>query len=222
MGPIKHSRSKSPVASPLEDAQADSVEEEIITPAPAPWAPLYRTESTRPPMLFAPVRPGVPSPDIGAQLAAEEKALSGEPVEAVEEAHAGGGSSSTGTARKATVGSKHRGWMITAFTPNAFDWTKAPATLSYLIYQHEIAPTTRGHHMQAFAYFKNAIAMRSVKEVCATCGWPEPHVEAVRGKIEDAKKYCSKEETRAPGCHPIELGTQPEQGKPSTFWCYID
>lgn len=77
----------------------------------------------------------------------------------------------------------------------------------YICFQGEIgAGGTR--HLQGLVIFDNPRALAGVKRVIGD----RAHIERMRGTFEQARSYCSKEETADPTLPFIERGTPPQQG----------
>ncbi len=77
-------------------------------------------------------------------------------------------------------------------------------TVTYCVFQREIAPTTGQVHLQGFICFSKKMRRSSVvalrlfgREVM----WFEP----ARGSLKQCEAYCSKEESRAPGAEPMTV-----------------
>lgn len=63
-------------------------------------------------------------------------------------------------------------------------------------------------HIQGFLYYRNARTIEAVRKDFLPA---HPHIEPMRGTIDQAIAYCSKEESRIAG--PIEHGQRPTQGR---------
>jgi len=63
-------------------------------------------------------------------------------------------------------------------------------------------------HIQAFLYYRNARTIDAVRKDFLPA---HPHIEPMRGTVDQAIAYCSKEESRVAG--PLEHGLRPAQGK---------
>lgn len=91
------------------------------------------------------------------------------------------------------------------------EWPKldlAANHIKYLIYQHELCPTTGKDHLQTYIEFKNARhTTGGIQKILGA----NVHIEARRGTRHDARKYCYKSDTQIRPC--IELGTWTEQGE---------
>ena len=76
--------------------------------------------------------------------------------------------------------------------------------------QLEICPTTGRIHLQFWCGFDHNQRFNRMKLLAPTAHW-----EVLRGTVEQAREYCSKAETKMPGCEYIEWGMVPEnkQGK---------
>lgn len=75
----------------------------------------------------------------------------------------------------------------------------------YLVYQLEKGEEGTLHY-QGYIHFEKVVRISALKKINARAHW-EPR----RGTHEQAKAYCTKEESRQEG--PWELGEEPQQGK---------
>lgn len=84
-----------------------------------------------------------------------------------------------------------------------------PDTANYMVFQCEIAPTTKLEHFQAYVEWKDKMTMKAIKEAFndATI-----HIEERRGTQKQAIEYCTKEDTRKPNAKPIHWGKPKLQG----------
>jgi len=99
-------------------------------------------------------------------------------------------------------------WMVTAFDQlDSFDPTQWPS-FRYCCYQREICPQTGREHIQGYVMFAKRVGLSFLKKLDGTA-----HFEPRRGTHDQAKDYCSKEDTRKPGCEPVEAGDPPKPGK---------
>jgi len=82
--------------------------------------------------------------------------------------------------------------------------------------QLETAPDTGRFHIQGFVIFPTNKRFNAVVSLLGSL-FPEiqaPHVEMMKGNVEDSERYCSKVESRALGTEPRVWGDRPEgQGK---------
>lgn len=109
--------------------------------------------------------------------------------------------------------SRARRFMFTIFLTESEIDSVCENVRSWGVYggaQLEICPETGRLHLQGFVCFDRAMRMSALKRLHATAHW-----ETMRGTLEDAEKYCSKEESRMPGKEPFKWGTRPAQGKRS-------
>lgn len=79
--------------------------------------------------------------------------------------------------------------------------------IKYICMQLERSPTTGRNHIQGFACFSRSWRIGRIRRMFGS----DCHVENRRGTVEQAKQYCSKEETRIAG--PYEHGEPPQQGR---------
>lgn len=80
----------------------------------------------------------------------------------------------------------------------------------YAIWQLEAAPTTGQLHLQGYAEFDSPVSLSTLRNLD---GVENAHWEARRGSADQAREYCSKQETRVDG--PWTFGLPSEQGKRS-------
>lgn len=73
----------------------------------------------------------------------------------------------------------------------------------YLVYGHEIAPTTGTPHLQGYIYFKNPRSVKSVRKQFDGC-----HIEPAKADAIDNKEYCTKVDAE----NFVERGEIPRQG----------
>ncbi len=73
--------------------------------------------------------------------------------------------------------------------------------MKYCIYQIEECPNTKKRHLQGYFVFSARKRLDSVKKLL---GDNTIHLEKRRGSHDEAKKYCSKDESRLEG--PFEFG----------------
>lgn len=105
--------------------------------------------------------------------------------------------------------------MFTLFSPPNIVTESQYATVTYYVYQKEIAPTTGREHWQGYIEFESPVRFATMKK--HVFGDDTVHLEPRMGSQEDAIEYCMKEETRAPGEQPVVWGTpyNRHQGKRS-------
>lgn len=87
---------------------------------------------------------------------------------------------------------------------------------SYGVGQVELCPTTAKPHIQGFVVFnKNVTGKRLIESFKEFMNKHACHIDKMKGTIEQSEAYCSKAETRAPGCDPFTWGTKKtnRQGK---------
>ena len=120
--------------------------------------------------------------------------------------------------------SRQRHWVFTSFCieiaglwnnahkePAVGEWEKTFAEeVCYLCFQLELSPETNRLHLQGYVKFGKATRMATAKRIL---GDPGIHLEPMRGTIEQAIAYATKNETRVEG--PFSYGAIPksEQGK---------
>lgn len=102
-----------------------------------------------------------------------------------------------------------RRWCFTSYSDKVNIKTD---NIDYIIYQHEICPTTNKQHKQGYLVTTNKCAFKTVKSYFDD---EKIHIERAIGTHEQCIKYCSKTETRKPDTKPIEWGNKNciQQGK---------
>ncbi|AUM61916.1 Rep [uncultured virus] len=110
--------------------------------------------------------------------------------------------------------SRARNWCITINNPIDSDKSQfeeevvRSRPIKYIVWQIESGENGTPH-IQGYVCFSKQLRLNQVKEY-----FPRAHLEVARGKPEDNKKYCTKEEGRLEG--PFEFGEMPEgQGRRS-------
>lgn len=98
---------------------------------------------------------------------------------------------------------RHRAWVFTDFSVDAPSFG-----CQFLAYQLELCPSSGRLHWQGYAYFAHPRDLKSCKRLL-----PGAHWEVRRGSHEDALKYVTKTDTRAPGASPVIAGQPPAQGR---------
>lgn len=73
----------------------------------------------------------------------------------------------------------------------------------YIVYGHEVAPTTGTRHLQGYIYFSNKLTFPRVKRLLPKGS----HIEVARGTPAENTTYCSK------GTDIYTAGTEPAQGE---------
>jgi len=111
---------------------------------------------------------------------------------------------------KVKQASKSRGWMITI--NNIADWDGLQKRVAerkqvrYFCGQLEVGEQSSVRHLQAYVEFNGPVGLAAVRKLFPRC-----HAEVRRGSPEEAKRYCSKEETRVAGSF-FECGECPQGG----------
>lgn len=105
-------------------------------------------------------------------------------------------------------------WIFTQNNPEVapleiFKQALKDGLIKYAIYQKEKAPETGTIHYQGYVELSRSQRLSFVRKLLPG----NPHWEIRRGSAEQARDYCSKEETRVEG--PFEVGTfkPSQQGK---------
>lgn len=76
-------------------------------------------------------------------------------------------------------------------------------TMSFLVQQREICPSTGRGHWQGTLVLKNPRTFTGIKRML-----PNAHIEKCRNLLKSIE-YCRKEESREPGTEPLEFGLRP-------------
>nr|UTM74948.1 replication-associated protein [Tick-associated circular DNA satellite] len=79
----------------------------------------------------------------------------------------------------------------------------AQAPVQYMIYGHEVAPTTLTPHLQGFLVLEKNARVSALKKLHPRCHW-----EQCKGSAESNQAYCKKE-----GHNIVERGTPPKTAK---------
>lgn len=79
-----------------------------------------------------------------------------------------------------------------------------PMHVKYIIFQQEQAPTTGNLHLQGYIELTKRKSMKWLKDVIFQT--KAVHILVRRGSQDQARSYCSKQETRVEGTNFIELG----------------
>lgn len=101
-------------------------------------------------------------------------------------------------------------WTLNNYTPDEIariERDAAPAA-KYVVYQPEVGENGT-KHLQGFVSFENPRALAGVKRLFGT---ERIHLEVMRGTIDQACAYCTKDDTRDPeaGFGVVEFGTKPD------------
>lgn len=114
-----------------------------------------------------------------------------------------------------------RAWIFTINNPTSSssgEYLKLltlPVEIQYLVYQAEKGDSGTPHY-QGYLILKDRTTLRATKaKIAALFGVDidRPHLEPRRGTHDQAKAYCTKQETRI--SEPVELGVPDKQGKRS-------
>lgn len=104
-------------------------------------------------------------------------------------------------------------WLFTWNNPPA-DWRDLIATwprVRFLVCQLEKAPTTNTQHLQGYVILETKSRMTWLKSNFEN----SLHLEVRKGTHQQAKDYCTKEDTSVEGQVPLIIGEDPCQGKRS-------
>jgi len=94
-------------------------------------------------------------------------------------------------------------WMFTKNNPESNFTLSLTTLIKYYVYQKEQGTTP---HIQGYIVLHKRISLHTMRETLPGC-----HLEPRKGTHAQAKKYCTKIETRIDG--PWEDGIEPQQGK---------
>lgn len=107
--------------------------------------------------------------------------------------------------------SRSRNWMFTLF-PDVADLSPVtdpdPEQVKYMVWQNEIAPSSKRSHLQGYVCFHNPKGLSGAKKYFGHT----VHLEVRQGTHQQAYDYCTKEDTRLPDSEPVEFGEPPSQG----------
>ncbi len=103
-----------------------------------------------------------------------------------------------------------KNWLFTINNPSGDE--DEPAIFlqeyaSYCVYQLEVGENGTPHY-QGYVHLMTKKRFSTMKNIC-----PGAHWEARRGSHSEAKKYCSKDETRSPDGIVVEWGDEPSAGE---------
>lgn len=103
-----------------------------------------------------------------------------------------------------TTFQRSRNWLFTNYAiDTVYDWSQHPH-VKYAVYQEEVCPNTGRHHHQGYVELDSSQRMSAMRKMLPQVSHWDPR----RGTQEEARTYCTKEETRAdPTRAPIEYGT---------------
>lgn len=103
--------------------------------------------------------------------------------------------------------SQSKYWCFTINNPTQADAPEAWEGVLYLVYQEEVGADGHTPHLQGYVAFHQRKRLSTVKRLNARAHW-----EVRRGTHAEAKAYCMKEDTRAPGKAPVEIGSDESLG----------
>ncbi|MDY6497995.1 hypothetical protein [Clostridioides difficile] len=97
-----------------------------------------------------------------------------------------------------------KNWCFTLnnYTPEDEE-VLAQAPVQYMLYGHEVAPTTLTPHLQGFVVLEKTARVSALKKLHPRCHW-----EQCKGSAEQNQAYCKKE-----GHDIVERGTPPKTSK---------
>lgn len=98
-----------------------------------------------------------------------------------------------------------RQWCFTINNPTEEDYhalQNPPNGVTYYVYQLELAPTTGTPHLQGYVQLSRRVTRFKLVKT-----WlKRANAEVTRGTPVEARTYCMKEDSRAPGAQPVEYG----------------
>jgi len=119
---------------------------------------------------------------------------------------------------------RSRNWVFTLnnFTEVELIFVKElvatfPTIVRYVCFQQELGEKEETPHLQGLVVFHNPQRMSWWKK-----NLNRAHVEPMRGSIQQAEDYCTKQETRYMQLEPFKAGDRPTQGKRSDFTDILD
>jgi len=105
-----------------------------------------------------------------------------------------------------------RSWVFTLNNPTAAevdDIKDMPKHgYDYLCFQREVGEDAKTPHLQGLLVLPRKATLSKLKKII-----PRAHWERMMGTFDQARAYCTKLDTRAPGTEPVELGVASEQGQ---------
>lgn len=106
-------------------------------------------------------------------------------------------------------------WCFTSFADNPTFLTftdDKPSSIRYIVWQREQCPHSGRLHWQGYVEFGRSQRMSAVKRIL---GDSAMHLEGRRGSRDNAREYCTKEESRVQGTSFTEVGEwiESKQGK---------
>lgn len=102
-----------------------------------------------------------------------------------------------------------RGWIFTAFNADSGEVRETLSRcdlVQFACFQEEVCPDTARDHLQGYVYFSR----KKTRTFCRTL--LNAHWESRRGTHEEAKTYCTKQDTRREGTEPWIFGVDPAPG----------
>jgi len=105
-------------------------------------------------------------------------------------------------------GPYQKNWLFTWNNFVDFDAPKAWPNVTYLAYQHEVAPTTGTHHLQGFVQFSKKMRVQALVKM-APIAWKA----MTYGDEQDVDDYVCKEESRFPGSEVVKRGVMVRKGQ---------
>ena len=89
------------------------------------------------------------------------------------------------------------------YTPEDEAFLKELEGVSYMVFGHEICPTTGTPHLQGYVYFGNPRSIGAIRKLIKC------HIDIAKGDAESNRVYCTKEDTGG----FFETGLMPASGK---------
>ncbi len=108
------------------------------------------------------------------------------------------------------VSRRSRNWVFTLNNPQPVETPAAWAGYRFVHWQEELSASGTPH-LQGVVVWNSAKTLAACRIRSERAHW-----EVMRGTLDQAIKYCSKEETRVDG--PWSMGTKPMPGKRNDLW----
>ena len=105
------------------------------------------------------------------------------------------------------MANQFRNYILTINNPvqtdeDFFCYVKALPHLKYCTFQREIGENTCTEHLQLYIEFNVGKTFDTMKAY-----FPTAHIESRKGKKQQARDYCQKDETRKDGCKVTSTAT---------------
>jgi hypothetical protein len=106
----------------------------------------------------------------------------------------------------------------------AKDRHRRPVQARYIVWNHEICPSSNRPHIQGYVYFSAVRSVACVKFLISRGTDCSPRIAIAKGNAQQNRAYCTKKDTADPAYaerHFEEYGEIPSQGKRTELegWC---